>query len=289
MRPLLRTGDLLFVRRVAATDARRGDIVVVRHESGDFLAHLSLNDGEPIRTGTFAGVVDSGSVELVGRVERVHRDGIEIPLPGWTRHGIWWLHRVRSQSSVRQFARRAETAVAWVARRRPVRWGRRKAASDLEIRRLTLGDVRELLRFAADFLPASGPFFEAQLRGRWGNHGAAVGAFESNGRLRGLVHVDELKQGGFNLEGWWASGLFVVPALRGVRVANRLLTAICTEAGAQGIEAIRAAVPTDDWPAQSAFARAGFLRLHGDLEDQVATEWARKGTTTSWAVFERRT
>jgi mycothiol synthase len=97
MRPLIRSGDSLRVRRCDARELSVGDIALMRLPEGKAFAHLVVSTA-PLRTSTFLGQLDADGAQVVGRVEALRRFGVVLPLPKRARWPLMLLHRAAARA-----------------------------------------------------------------------------------------------------------------------------------------------------------------------------------------------
>jgi L-amino acid N-acyltransferase YncA len=286
MSPLLESGDFLHVRRCDGEAVRRADIVMVRSADNVYVAHLSINDGPPVRTASFSGRLDEGEWQVIGRAEEVRTRGLKIPLGSAARSLIWACHQLYASSGGSEAVADAKTLFRRVAHSRPGIVLRHWRLAPFELRPLNARDARELVIFASRYLQAPIPFLKKQLRTRWHEHGAAAGAFDRRGRLRGFCYFDDFRQEGLTLDGWWIRSLFVAPPARMLGLGERLIRLLCAQAKAQSVSKLLADVPASNTASRKLFQRAGFRPSQAELVNKVSQEWRRNGVSDDWVVFE---
>ena len=104
MTPLIRSGDILEVRRCSAGSVAEGDVAIVRTADRCFLAHLVV-EAQPLRTATLRGNLDPQPLELLGRVTEIRKKTVTIPLTRFTRHALRLFQRSRDRARVSSLAR----------------------------------------------------------------------------------------------------------------------------------------------------------------------------------------
>jgi L-amino acid N-acyltransferase YncA len=287
MWPLIESGDLLKVRRCRAEAIQRGDIVIVRDSRGGFMAHLASHHGVPVRTVAFHGRDDEGPLELVARAEAIHTRGVEVSLAPGLRHLVWALHRLYARARVWRITDRTRMAMRQAAKSRVGTELRRLRHGRFEVRLLNATDTPAVVLFAGQYLQVPIPFLKRQLRLRWHDAGASVGAFDRDGRLCGFAYLDEFRQEGLDVDGWWIRSLFVVPGARRLGLASELVSALCQRAGQLGISILRADVPKTNAASQELFRRQQFRLAASPVVESLTQEWGRNGVSDAWVVFER--
>jgi mycothiol synthase len=84
--PLVRSGDVLQVRRDAEAALAPGDIALLEYP-GALVAHLVVRV-KPLTTASSVGVVDPPALGVLGRVVALRRHGVRVGIPGWTRPAL---------------------------------------------------------------------------------------------------------------------------------------------------------------------------------------------------------
>ena len=275
MLPLLRSGDLLHVVRCPEEDIHRGDLVVVLHESDRFLAHLAASRGGSQTVG-IGGEPDQGRLLLVGKVDRIRRRDVEIPVGKWARPAMWSLHVVGRQIRRAVPARSLAESLAGLVLLPGVRHIRRKFIRVPSVRPLTPLDLPKLIPFATHHLETPPALLERQLLTRWKDHGACVGAFDETGEFCGFVYLDEAERPPPDGSEWWVRSLHVTHPFRRLGVGGRLIKALELEARTRGISRVKVECSTRNEVAQQLFLRLGYARSNPAVE------------TPSVVVLERR-
>jgi GNAT superfamily N-acetyltransferase len=276
MWPLLESGDLLKVRRCPAEAIQRGDIVIVRDSRGGFMAHLASREGMPVRT-----------VAFHGRAEAIHTRGVEVPVAPGLRHLVWGLHRLYARARVWRIADKTRVAMRQAANSKVGMELRRLRHGRFEVRLLNATDTPAVVLFAGQYLQVPIPFLKRQLRLRWHDAGASVGAFDRDGRLCGFAYLDEFRQEGLDVDGWWIRSLFVAPSARRLGLGGELISALRQRARELGISLLRADVPMTNVASQELFRRQQFGLAASPVVERLTQEWGRNGVSDAWIVFER--
>ncbi len=287
--PLLRSGDAVQVERCDPEVLARGDVALVRGERG-LSAHV-VTGTEPLVTESLLGEMDPWGGVPLGRVVAVRRGRWVIPLPRPARPMLLLAQRALASTWARPEARglyrrvRDTTYSGWS---RPLR---RWWLGELEVRPVRKEDLPELLTFAGERLQVSAGFLRQQLMTRWGDEvapvGAAVGAFDREGRLHAFAWMDDYRQEGLGLEGLWVRSLLVAPSARRMGVATRLLALLVELARSQGAERLYADIDEDNRASQRTFQGAGFELSSEALTRRVNQEWLSAGASKPLVVMER--
>ena len=286
MTPLIRSGDILAVRRCGAGSVAEGDIAIVRTADRRFLAHLVV-EAQPLRTATLRGNLDPQPLELLGRVTEVRKTIVTIPLTTLTRHALRLLQRGREQARVNSMTRLAIGAIRRVQLGVLPATVRRRLLRPIQVRLLNLLDVEDLRIFAGQYLVDSPDFLKQQLLTRWNRKGAAVAAVDRFGGWCGFAYLGAFKDEGFALEGFGLRSLFVVPFARGLGLERRLAMLLCQEAQRQGVSPVYVNVVDKNPRLVALLEELGFSRSTDQRADQVASEWAKRGVLRQWAALER--
>lgn len=77
--PLIRSGDLLLVRRCGPDELRRGDVALVEAPAS-LIAHI-VTSVAPVATASIVGVADPLGLPVLGRVVAFRRGGTKYGLP----------------------------------------------------------------------------------------------------------------------------------------------------------------------------------------------------------------
>jgi mycothiol synthase len=287
--PLLRSGDSVRVLRCAAEELARGDMALLR-VGRQLVAHVVVST-QPLVTAPLLGGKDPEGVPL-GRITALRRGGLVLPLPRVSRPTLFLGQRLCSGLWSRPQARAAFrrlrdfTVSGWS---RPLR---QRWLGKLEIRLLRAEDLDALLVFAGERLLVPTSFLRQQLLGRWtredGAEGAAVGAFDKNGRLCGFAYMDDYRQEGLQLEGLWVRSLVVAPRARRMGVAFQLIQLLMEAARRQGADRLFADVDDDNFASLRTFGRAGFRASTSELTERVNSEWSASGGIKPLVVLERK-
>ena len=286
--PLLRSGDAVRVLRCAPEELSRGDVALVK-VGRQLVAHV-VSSTSPRVTATLLGGKDPEGVPL-GRITALRRGLWVLPLPRLARptlflgqrllSGLW--SRPRTRTLFRRL--RDFTVSGWS---RPLR---RRWLGELEVRLLREDDLDALLVFAGERLLVPSAFLRQQLHGRWaredGPIGAAVGAFDKRGRLCGFAYLDDYRQEGLALEGFWVRSLVVAPRARRMGVAYQIILCLVEEARRQGEDRIFADIDDDNFVSQRTFQRAGFELSSPELTQRLNAEWSASGGSKPLIVMER--
>lgn len=287
--PLLRSGDSVQVERCGPEALARGDVALVRGRRG-LTAHV-VTSTEPLVTASLLGSVDPEGGVPLGRVVALRRGRWVIPLPRPSRPLLFLTQRTLSSAWARPGARglyRGARDTLYSHWSRPLRRWRLGA---LEVRLLSKEDLPELLVFAGERLQVSASFLRQQLRMRWADEeepvGAAVGAFDSQGRMQAFAWMDDYRQEGLGLEGLWVRSLMVAPGARRMGVATRMLECLARAASRQGADRLYADIDDDNLASQRTFQKAGFLPSSPELTRRVNQEWDAAGSSKPLVVMER--
>jgi ribosomal protein S18 acetylase RimI-like enzyme len=280
MAPLLRSGDALFVLRCEPAEVRRGDLVLMLGAQDQLIAHL-VQEASPLRTTSFLGRQDPEGLSVLGRVTRVRRGGVVVPLPRLARGTMWFMHRLATAMARREAAKSGvRRGLAW-ARSAWTAPARRAWFGPVTVRALTADDVEQALLFCGDWLSLDAGFMQRQLLQRWSRGlGAGAGAFARSGRLVGFGFLDEYQQEGASIEGWWIRYLFVSPWARGLGLAAQVVACLCEQAAKQGLPLIHADVRRENFPSVALFNQLGFserpelgVRLANMRGEQDGARW----------------
>ncbi len=286
MYPLFRSGDTVRVRRCAEREVARGDVAVVKSANGKFVAHLVIGT-DPVRTSTFLGGHDAGEVELLGRVTSIGRRPAVLPLPRISRPIVWSLHWLAvhwaSSERVRSLVRLFRVLRSF----RVLLPIRRQMVGAVEVRLLNFKDLEALLTFAGQHLAIPREFLKHQLLKRWHRTGVAVGAFNAEGRMCGFAYLDEYRQEGLEVDGFWIRSLLVAPIARRLGIGRQLVELLCAEAPKRSIPGARADIDIKNKGSLELFVGLGFKPAVPEVVHQLQREWLRKGSTISWTVLER--
>ncbi len=286
--PLLRSGDSVRVLRCAPEELARGDVALVRM-GRQLVAHVVIST-RPLVTASLLGGKDPEGVPL-GRITALRRGPLVLPLPRLARptlflgqrllSGLW--ARPRTRTLFRRL--RDFTVSGWS---RPLR---RRWLGKLEVRPLREDDLDALLVFAGERLLVPAAFLRQQLHYRWaradGPKGAAVGAFDKHGRMCGFAYLDDYRQEGLALEGFWVRSLVVAPRARRMGVAYQIILCLVEEARRQGEERIFADIDDDNFVSMRTFQRAGFELSSPELTQRLNAEWSASGGGKPLIVMER--
>src|SRR5262245_49264817 len=286
MYPLFRSGDSLTVRRCDERDIARGDVAVVKDCHGRFVAHLVVAI-RPIRTATLLGREDRGKLELLGRVTSIGRSPAVLPLPKIARPLVWLIHWLAMRLKDGKTARSAVHYLRGMGASKLTLGLRRRLVAPVGIRLLHFGDLEALLTFAGQYLAVPPHFLKQQLLRRWAFRGVAAGAFARSGRMCGFAYLDEYRQEGLDLDGFWIRSLFVAPIARRMGIGRRLVQCLCHHAAAQGIDRVFADIDKRNESSVNLFLTDGFGPSAPELLARVQREWWKKGSNISWTVLER--
>ncbi|WP_163998130.1 GNAT family N-acetyltransferase [Pyxidicoccus caerfyrddinensis] len=290
LHPLLRGGDAVRVLRCGPGALARGDVALLR-QGRKLVAHVVVST-RPWRTAPLLGGVDAPAGVTLGRVVAVKRGEWVVPLPRPVRPALWMTQRALAAVWARPGGRVVYRRVrdfffsGWS---RPLR---RRLVGPLEVRLLRADDLDALLAFAGERLVVSIGFLRRQLRERWGldapaRRGAAAGAFDAEGRMRGFAWVDSYRQEALPLDGVWVRSLVVAPQVRRMGVATRLLGCLLDEARRQGEVWVHADVDDDNTASLQTFARLGFRPAPAELTRQANEAWDAAGRAKTLVVLER--
>ena len=286
MRPLLNSGDSLLVRRCSNLEVLRGDLVLTRRSDGSPALHLAVAI-QPLKTSSFLGHSDPESGLLLGRVQAVKRRARTFAFNSATRKLVWYLHRtivlMRRVPFIRRLVRKTRKirAPEWAG---PLR---RRVIGAVTVRSLKSADRDPLCVFAGDHLETSPEFLGRQLKSRWQTKGGAVGAFNSMGQLHGFAYLDEYREEGMNLEGYWIRALIVLPSARGLGIGSQLVNELCRLAKSRGILNAYADVDAENAASLKLFRSQGFTDAPSDLQVKLTSEWERQGLKRKWAVLQK--
>ncbi|MHB8878317.1 MAG: GNAT family N-acetyltransferase [Myxococcaceae bacterium] len=148
-------------------------------------------------------------------------------------------------------------------------------------------DFRPTLLYVCDHLTLSPEFLARQLSTRWQDPGAAAGAFDRRGRMVGFAYLDEYRQEGVNLDGFWFRHVHAVPLARNMKVAQRLVGTLCTVAQEQRVPRVLADVRAANAASIAAFRAQGFTLARSETDLVNALRVAR-GAPQEWVALERR-
>ncbi|QSQ23618.1 GNAT family N-acetyltransferase [Pyxidicoccus parkwayensis] len=288
--PLLRGGDAVRVLRCGPGALERGDVALLRQ--GRKLVAQVVVSTRPWRTAPLLGGADAPGGVTLGRVVAVKRGRWVVPLPRPFRPALWMTQRTLAAVWARPGGRVVYRRVrdfffsGWS---RPFR---RRLVGPLEVRLLRADDLDALLVFAGERLVVSTGFLRRQLRERWGldaseRRGAAAGAFDAEGRIRGFAWVDSYRQEALPLDGVWVRSLVVAPQARRMGVATRLLECLMAEARRQGEPRIQADVDDDNVASLHTFAGLGFRPAPPELTRRTNQAWDAAGRAKALVVLER--
>lgn len=286
MYPLFRSGDSLTVRRCEEREIGRGDVAVVKDCHGRFVAHLVVAT-RPVRTATFFGKEDQGKLQLVGRVTSIGRSPAVLPLPRVARPLVWLVHWLVMRLREGRTSRSAVRYLRGIGASKLTLALRRRLVAPVAIRLLAFGDLEALLTFAGQYLAVPPHFLKQQLLKRWAFRGVAAGAFARNGKMCGFAYLDEYRQEGLDLDGFWIRSLFVAPIARRMGIGRRLVQCLCHHAAAQGIDRVFADIDRRNEGSVNLFLTDGFGPSAPELLARVQREWWKKGSNISWTVLER--
>jgi RimJ/RimL family protein N-acetyltransferase len=286
--PLLRSGDSIRVRRCAPEELGRGDVALVR-VGRKLVAHVVIST-HPLVTASLLGGKDPAGVPL-GRITALRRGPWVLPLPRLSRPTLFLGQRLLSslwsRPKTRTLFRRLRdfTVSSWS---RPLR---RRWLGQLEVRLLREDDLDALLVFAGERLLVPSAFLRQQLSFRWARPGhpvgAAVGAFDKQGRMCGFAYLDDYRQEGLALEGFWVRSLVVAPRARRMGVAYQIIHCLVEEARRQGEERIFADIDDDNFASLRTFQRAGFEPSSPELTQRLNAQWKAAGGGKPLIVMER--
>ncbi|MBI3180580.1 MAG: S24/S26 family peptidase [Myxococcales bacterium] len=244
MVPFLRSGDSLQVLRCGAEQLARGDVAVVRRARSSLVVHLVVQQ-HPLRTATFRGQLDPEGQPL-GRVIRVRRGRLSLPLPPLSRPAVWLLHRATvaaAQGAPRRALLLLRDALSSAATL-PLR---RALAGELTIRRLGPDDFDQANLYLGDHLPQAGTLE---------NHRTGFGAFGRSGRLLGVALIPTGNPP-------FVRHLHVSRLAAGMRVSEQLATAACEWARCEGHSELAAEVPERESALIHSLLSIGFQRESG--------------------------
>jgi mycothiol synthase len=149
------------------------------------------------------------------------------------------------------------------------------------VRLLRAGDLDALLVFAGERLEVPSRHLRHHLLARWGREeqpeGAAVGAFDRQGRLHGFAFLDDYRHEGLRVEGLWVRSLVVAPWARSLGVAGRLVAQLLEAARAQGAPCVHADVDAHNAASLRVFERAGFRPAPPALTERLHAEGLAAG------------
>ena len=286
MWPLIRSGDLLLVRRCALDAIVPGDVAVVRTADRRFLAHVVL-EVQPLRTATLRAVADPEPLELLGRVTRVSKKGFSLPLARLSRHLLRLLQRGYSDVSHKSWPLRAMRGLRSLRPDLLPAIIRSRILGSISIRAVSVLDTEALRLFAAQYLTDSPDFLKGQLLRHWHRKGAAVAAVDGVGRWCGFAYLGAFADEDFALDGFGIRSLFVVPSARGIGLEQQMVGFLCRQANRQGISPVYVNVVDANPKLVAVLSELGFVRSAPDRERQVASEWAKRGVVRRWAALER--
>jgi mycothiol synthase len=285
MFPILRSGDALQVLRCEVSALAKGDIAVARRSDGALIAHL-VRATKPFSTTTFLGRGDDDAGGFLGKAIAVRRGARKLALPRGARVLLWLLHLGAAAAyrspRARAVGRQLRDAVS-SKRTLPLR---RRALGRLEVRLLLPGDYRAALLFAGDHLSLAPSFLHRQLPTRWQHPGAAAGAFDRRGRLVGFAFLDEYRQERVDLDGFWFRYVHCVPMARNMKVAQRLVAALCDAARARHIPRVLADVRAGNAASLAAFHGQGFTLAPAETKLVNAMRGSSQ-TPPEWVVLAR--
>jgi len=287
MAPVLLDGDWLEVRREALDRVHRGDVVLVCSKSGAPNMRLVAADGPPLRTVSMNGRADRGPLEFIGRVMRIRRGAVILPLPPWSRWLVWAMYLGRQRTFDSAAGRATRRALKRVGAGKLQRARRSRRWKNALVRPLAVEDGQTLVDFADQYLQIPSRFLRLQLIRRWPLVGAAVGAFDRKGEMCGFAYLDEFQQEGMAIDGWWVRSVFVIPAARRLGIAERLLNELCVIGRSRGIVLARADIPAANVASQRLFQKLGFKPSDAQWHERLTRAWAANGVEDAWAVLER--
>jgi RimJ/RimL family protein N-acetyltransferase len=287
--PLLRSGDAVKVLRCAPSELARGDVALIRVERR-LIAHVVVSTQPLVTASLLGGKKDPAGVPL-GRITALRRGVWVLPLPRLTRPALFLGQRLLSSVWARPHARKALRGLRDFAVSGWSRPLRRRWLGRLEVRQLRPEDLDALLVFAGERLLVSSDFLRRQLLGRWAREeepvGAAVGAFDRQGRLCGFAYMDDYREEGLGLEGLWVRSLVVAPRARRMGVAYQIICCLIEAARQQGADHVFADIDDDNFVSMRTFRRAGFQFSSPELTQRVNVEWSAWGGGKPLVVLER--
>jgi len=267
MWPILSTGDSVKVRRCGVKALKVGHLAAVRTQRGTLRVHV-VTGKRPFRTEPFLGG-DDKLERVLGRVISLRSRGLTLPLPDPLRRPIGVAQKVASWSASQPWVEGATRTLWRAACSDRTAELRRALIGPLRVRRLTPADRDVVLAFVGDNLPLSVRFVDHQLMTRWERHGAAAGAVGRGGNLFGFAYLDEYRQEGVALDGWWIRSIYVSPVARGLGLAGGLLDELCTAARSQGIPRVEADVQAGNTSSLALFEHHGFADARFERIRQV--------------------
>lgn len=290
LHPFLRGGDAVRVLRCGPGALAPGDVALLKQ--GRRLVARVVVSTRPWRTASLLGGEDTPGGVTLGRVVAVRRGPWVVPLPRPFRPALWMTQKAMAAVWARPGGRVVSRYVrdfffsGWT---RPFR---RRLVGPMEVRLLRTDDLDALLTFANERLVVSTGFLRRQLRERWGldvaeRRGAAAGAFDAEGRMRGFAWVDSYRQEALPLDGVWVRSLVVAPQARRMGVATRLLGCLMSEARRQGEPRIQADVDDDNTASLRTFAGLGFRPAPPELTRRTNEAWDAAGRAKALVVLER--
>jgi mycothiol synthase len=284
MLPLIRGGDPVRVQRCSHGDLRVGDVAVLRRSSGGLTAQVVIAL-EPLKTASLLGVPDLGGYRVLGRVVALRRGPLVVPLPRVARRGLVALQRAVAWSYRHDIPQIALGIGRGALASRPTAALRRQWLGPFEVRRLGPEDLDAVLAFAQEYLTLSSAFLERQLLHRWTRQGGAVGAFGAHGKLYAFAFLDEYRQEGADLDGWWIRSVYIAPAARRLGLGGRMLDALCALGREQGIGEVFADVLADNPDSLALVTAHGFADASADVARAVERAL---GQTVPVRVLSRR-
>src|SRR5262249_20940933 len=209
-------------------------------------------------TATFLGGRDAGEVKLLGRVTAIWRRPAMLPLPRIARPLVWALHWLAVRWTAGDPARSIIRRLRSIRSSRLLLPVRRRIIGAVEIRVVKFKDLEALLSFAGQHLAIPREFLKHQLLKRWYRTGVAVGDFTGVGRMCGFAYLDEYRQEGLEVDGFWVRSLMVAPMARRMRIGRRLVELLCSEAANRSIPVARADIDVRNKGSLDLFRGLGF-------------------------------